>query len=320
MLVKRTLRGMLIYISLSVLLILGVGCKAKAEIKFPVKVGVKPESITKGFKGNYFVTVMNGKENEDGELVEISTKGVNVFSKGFNEPKGIVFIKEHLYFSDINCIWKVDKDGNKSVFVKKEDFPKEVLYLNDVTVDGEGIGFYVADMGATNYMRDENNNLWPLESDEAKLVPQLGRIYHVNLKGEVSIVQDDSPLMLNPNGVGVDNNNNIMVSAFFLGNFLVTKEGELTPLKGQYRGGDGVEQDSKGNYYISSWTQGKVWKIDGKTEEPTVLIEGLKSAADFYLEEKKHRLLVPDMLAGMIYAVDIKKYLINFLITKKRSQ
>ena len=53
--------------------------------------------------------------------------------------------------------------------------------------------------------------------------------------------------------------------------------------------------------------QGKVWKIDGKTEEATVLIDGLKSAADFYLEEDKGRLLLPDMLAGMIYAVDIDK-------------
>jgi hypothetical protein len=286
-------------------LFLLAACNVQSDIKFPIKVGVKPESITKGFNGNYYVTVMNGKENADGELVEISNKGVKVFSKGFNEPKGIIYLKEHLYFSDLNCVWKVDRDGNKSVFVKKEDFPEEVLYLNDVAVDGEENGFYVADMGATKYMRDAANNLWPLKSDEAKLVPQLGRIYHVNLSGEVSIIQNTNPLMLNPNGVGVDNNDNIMVSSFFLGNFLVLRDDKLTPLKGEFRGGDGVEQDSEGNYYISSWSQGKVWKIDGKTEEPTVLVEGLKSAADFYLEESKGRMLVPDMMAGTIYAIDI---------------
>ena len=114
-------------------------------------------------------------------------------------------------------------------------------------------------------------------------------------------------MMLPPNGVGVDNKGNIMVGAFFLGNFLVKRDGKLTPLKGQFRGADGVEQDSKGNYYVSSWTAGTVWKIDGKTEKATVLIEGLKSAADFYLEEDKGRLLVPDMLAGMIYAFSIEK-------------
>lgn len=305
--ISRKLKGSLVFLAFFFLLFLLVACNVKSDIKFPVKVGVKPESITKGFNGNYYVTVMNGKENGDGELVEISNNGVKVFSKGFNEPKGIVYLKGHLYFSDLNCVWKVDKDGDKSVFVKKDDFPEEVLYLNDVAVDGDENGFYVADMGATKYMRDVDNNLWPLDSDEAKLVPQLGRIYHINLRGEVSIIQNTNSLMLNPNGVGIDNNDNIMVSSFFLGNFLVIRDGKLTPLKGEFRGGDAVEQDSKGNYYISSWTQGKVWKVNGETEEFTVLVEGLKSAADFYLEENNNRLLVPDMLAGMIYAVDIKK-------------
>ncbi len=278
---------------------------AQSDIHFPVDIGTKPESITKGFNDNYYVTLMNGKENGDGEVVEISENGVKVFSKGFDEPKGIAFLEGHLYFSDLNRIWKVDSESNASIFVNKADFPKEALYLNDVAVDAKKEGIYVADMGATQYMRDENNELWPLDSEQAKLVPELGRIYHISLAGNISIVQDTSPLMLNPNGVGVDNNGEIMVGAFFLGNFLVKREGELTPLKGVFRGADAVEQDSKGNYYVSSWAAGKVWKIDGKTEESTILIEGLKSAADFYLEEEKGRLLLPDMMAGKIYEVSI---------------
>ena len=290
--------------SLVTLLLLSSGY-AQSEIQFPVDIGTKPESITKGFNNNYYVTVMNGKENGDGEVVEISENGVKVFSKGFDEPKGIVFLQGHLYFSDLNRIWKVDSEGKATIFVDKADFPKEALYLNDVAVDAEKKGIYVVDMGATEYMRDENNDLWPLDSEQAKLVPELGRIYHISLAGNISIVQDTSPLMLNPNGVGVDNNGEIMVGAFFLGNFLVKREGELTPLKGVFRGADAVEQDSKGNYYVSSWASGKVWKIDGKTEESTILIEGLKSAADFYLEEEKGRLLLPDMMAGKIYEVSI---------------
>ena len=278
---------------------------SQAEIKFPVKVGVKPESITRGFNGNYYVTVMNGKEEGDGQIVEISDNGVKGFAQGFDEPKGIVYLDDHLYLSDLTRIWKVNKEGEASVFIQKEDFPKEVLYLNDVAIDAEGEGIYVTDMGATHYMRDENNQLWPLDSEQARLVPQLGRIYHVDLSGKVTIAQDTSPLMLNPNGVGIDNDGNIMVGAFFLGNFLVKQDGQLRPLKGQFRGADAVEQDSEGNYYVSSWAAGTVWKIDGKTEESTVLIDGLKSAADFYLEEENARLLIPDMLEGMIYAIDI---------------
>lgn len=303
---KRNLKQVLLVIAATTLV--GItGCTSQPEIQFPVEVGVRPESITKGFNENYYVTVMNGKEDGDAEVVEISPKGVKVFAKGFDEPKGIVFLEGHLYFSDVTRVWKVDKDGNATVFIEKETFPKEVLYLNDVAVDAEGKGIYVVDMGATKYMRNENNDLWPLDSEQAKLVPQSGRIYHVDLKGQVSIAQDSNALMLNPNGVGIDNSGNMMVGAFFLGHFLVTRHGELTPLKGQFRGADAVEQDSKGNYYISSWSQAKVWKIDGKTEEATVLIEGLESAADFYLEEDKGRLLLPDMMTGKIHAVDIHK-------------
>ena len=116
-----------------------------------------------------------------------SAFGVKVFAKGFDEPKGIVFLKGHLYFSDLNRIWTVDKDGNANVFIKKEDFPKEVLYLNDVAIDAEGKGIYVADMGATKYMRDDNNALWPLNSEQAKLVPKLGRIYHVDLENTLLV-------------------------------------------------------------------------------------------------------------------------------------
>ncbi len=283
------------------------GCTQKSEINFPLKVGVRPESITKGFNGNYYVTVMNGKETGDGELVEVSDKGIKVFAKGFDEPKGIAFLNEHLFFSDVTRIWKVDKEGNASIFVGKENFPAEVLYLNDVSIDAKGTGIFVADMGATSFMRDENNALWPIESEQAKLIPKVGRIYHIDLQGKITIAQDTSSLLLNPNGVGIDNAGNFMVGEFFHGNFLVNRDGKLTPLKGQFRGADAVEQDSKGNYYISSWELGTVWKIDGTTEEATILMEGLQSAADFYLEEDKGRLLLPDMKAGIVYSVDINK-------------
>lgn len=284
-----------------------LGCTSQPDLQFPVNVGERPESITKGFNEHYYVTLMNGTDDGDGEVIEISNKGIKVFAKGFDEPKGIVYLDNHLYIADLTRIWKVDKQGNSSVFVSKENFPEEILYLNDVTVDATNKGLYVTDMGATKFMRDEHNKLWPLDSEQAKLVPKLGRVYHVDLEGHISIAQDTTSLMLNPNGVGIDSDGNIMVGEFFLGNFLVKRDGVLTPLKGQFRGADAVEQDSKGNYYISSWTSGTVWKIDGRTEESTVLIKDLESAADFYLEEDKGRLLLPDMLAGKIYAIDIDK-------------
>jgi len=78
---------------------------------------MKPESITKGFYDNYYVTVMNAKEPGDGELVEVSKNGIKVFGKDFDEPKGIVFLNGYLYFSDVTRIWKVDNEGKASIFL-----------------------------------------------------------------------------------------------------------------------------------------------------------------------------------------------------------
>ena len=275
------------------------------QISFPILVGERPESITKGFNGNYYVTMMNAKETGDGGINEISPGGVRSFFRGADEPKGIVYLNDHLYFSDVTRVWKVDKFGKGEVFVDQNKFPKQILYLNDVSLDSKGNGVFVADMGATKYMRDEKNEFWPLDSEEANEVPSLGRVYHIDLNGKVTIAQDTNKLMTNPNGVGIDNNGNLMITCFFKGNILVNRNGALTPLKGIFRGADAIEQDQNGHYYVSSWTAGKTWKLDKETEEATILIEGLESAADFYLEEEKNRLLLPDMMTGKIHAVSL---------------
>ena len=80
--------------------------------------------------------------------------------------------------------------------------------------------------------------------------------------GNVTVELDINDSMPVPNGVGLDNNGELIVGEFFLGNVLVQKEGELVPLKGQFRGADAVEQSDAGDYYVSSWSQGKVWRID----------------------------------------------------------
>ena len=309
---KRSMLGNWLHYGRNILVLFAVSLlsmcqQKKKELQFPVKVGVNPESITKGFGDNYYVTVMNGDVPGDGEVVEISPDGVKVFAKGFNQPKGIVFLNNNLYFSDVTRVWKVDSAGNASIFVDSTGFPEEALYLNDVSLNTQANGIYVADMGATKYMRDSSNQLWPIDSEQAKLIPALGRIYHIDLAGKATIAVDTSALLLNPNGVGIDNKGQLMVGEFFRGNFLVMKNGQLAPLKGQFRGADAVEQDKEGNYYVSSWVAGTVWKINGETEEATVLIDGLKSAADFYLEEDKGRLLLPDMLEGVVHSVDINK-------------
>jgi len=273
-------------------------------VNFPVTVGERPESITKGFGGNYYVTVMNGKEAGDGVVKVLQGDDVSVFATGLNEPKGIAFVAGYLVVSDINKVVKIDSAGTSSVLAGPDAFPHAPSYLNDVSADAEGSGIYVTDMGANTKMRGPDG-LWPLDSPEAASMPAEGRIYHVSMEGKVTLTIDGDSRWTNPNGVGVGKDGQLLVGAFFRGNFLVQKDGELTVLVDGLRGVDAVEQDSHGNYYASSWSQAKVWKISEDGSSVEVLKDGLKSAADFYLEEENNRLLLPDMLAGKVYEVSL---------------
>ncbi|WP_405270108.1 hypothetical protein [Cellulophaga sp. Ld12] len=138
--------------------------QAQSEIAFPISVGMKPESITKGFYDNYYVTVMNVKEPGDGELVEVSKNGIKVLQKVLMSLKEL-FSSMGIYISLMlpeSGKW-ITKE-RPVFFVNKADVPGTVLYLNDVSLDGKENGMYVADMGATQYMRDADNDLWLLDS------------------------------------------------------------------------------------------------------------------------------------------------------------
>jgi sugar lactone lactonase YvrE len=247
---------------------------------------------------------MNGREDGDGVIKVIQGEDVSVFATGLSEPKGIAYVGGFLVASDLQRVVKVNSEGQVSVLAAPEDFPHPPSYLNDVSVDRDGKGVYVTDMGANNKMRGPDG-LWPLDSAEAKAMPMIGRVYHISLDGEVSEVIKPNSNMTNPNGVGVGKDGQLLVGAFFQGHFLVEDGDDLKVLTSDLRGADAVEQDSHGNYYASSWSQAKVWKISEDGSSVEVLQEGFQSAADFYLEEENNRLLLPDMLAGKVYEVSL---------------
>jgi sugar lactone lactonase YvrE len=180
-----------------------------------------------------------------------------------------------------------------------------VSYLNDAAASLDGKSIYITDMGANTKMHGPNGKLWPLGGKDAREISTIGRVYQIGLDGEISIAIDANSLMPCPNGVGVGKDGQLMVGAFFTGNLLELRDGKLDVVADSFRGADAVEQDREGNYFVSSWKQGRAWKVapDGKSSR--VVIDGLKSAADFYLDEENRRLLVPDMLAG---TVNVSKY------------
>jgi|GEM_PF-27853 len=275
------------------------GNKKQSKPRAPLAVGARPESVTRGFGGQLYVTVMNGTEPGDGVIKVVKGDTVAVFATGFDEPKGTTFTGDYLVTTDLKRVWKIDEQGKATVLVDEKDFPQPILYLNAAAAAPDQRGVFVTDMGARDRINGPDG-LWPLASAEAAVLPAVGRVYQIALDGKVTLAVDASSEMKCPNGVGVDRQGGLVIGEFFTGNILSSRHGVTRVLNTGFRGADGIEQGADGNIYVSSWTQGKVWRLDHDGKNPELLAEGFQSAADFYLEESAGVMILPDMKAGTL--------------------
>ena len=295
----------------SLILSIGITVPVAVAKNKVVKIGERPESVTKGFGGKYYVTVMNSADEEGDAVIKMLDEGkVSVFAKGLNEPKGIAFTGDYLDTADQTRVMKIDSKGNVSILAEKKSFKREVSFLNDVAVSHDRKSVFVTDMGAISKMfdPDKERSLWPLESKQSKELPAIGCVYQITLDGKitdaVSSGQKDVP---GPNGVGRSGKEGLLLGDFFTGNIVrKTAKGKLRVIAKGLRGADAVEPDGKGGIYVSSWTQGKVWKLTENGKKKELILDGLKSAADLFVDRKAKKLIVPDMLAGTLIFVDIK--------------
>ena len=277
----------------------------QAQSTNSLAVGKNPESVCRGFDGKLYVTMINDDVPGDGTVVSVDGETVTVFAKGLNAPKGIVFVGDYLVTADETTLWKIDKAGKATKLAEAKDFPSPVEFLNDVAAGKDGASVYVTDMSTPTPMFDPSGErkLWDLDSKEAKDLPKKGSVYKVTLKGQVSVaVPAGNNAVRFPNGVAVSevaDENGIFVGDFFSGEIIQYHDGKFVSLAAGMRGIDGLTV-TKDAFYASSWIQGKVWKVDRKTREPKVILEGLKSAADFYHDAKNKQLIVPDMLSGKL--------------------
>ncbi|RME95555.1 MAG: gluconolaconase [Verrucomicrobia bacterium] len=265
-----------------------------------IAVGVRPESVTRGFGGHHYVTVMGEPGPGDGVVKVIRGDRVEVFAEGMDEPKGIAFLGDRLVTADLKRVWQIDAQGRKSLLADESAFPKPVSYLNDVAAAPDGQSVYVTDMGARDKMMDPAGRLWPLGSAEARSLPVLGRVYQITRDGKVRLVVQGTRAMACPNGVAAPAKGELLIAEFFYGNLLRWQGPQLRILSSGFRGADGIEQGRDGRIYVSSWTQGKLWRLAPDGSSPEVLIEGLRSAADFCLDEEAGELWLPDMKAGQV--------------------
>ncbi len=270
-------------------------------------VGLKPESSVYGFGGKLYVTLMGETREQgdgDGSIVVVDGDKITTLTGGLDDPKGIVFINDRLITTDFDTMWSIDAHGNKTIFAGPEAFPEPPIFLNDIAIEPGGKSLLVTEMGDRSGMTDAEKNFWPLDSEEAKNIAQLGRVYRITMDGKVSTVIDNCPEMPNPNGVDVLKDGTILVPEFFRGNLLGWKNGSWRTISSDHRSGDGVVHDDKGNLYLSEVWTGRVWHIKAETGEKRLLAT-LESAADLILDEKKQELIVPDTKAGKLVFIPV---------------
>lgn len=274
-----------------------------------ITVGPNPESVARGFGGKFFVTLMGETRTPgdgNGRIVRIEGDTVEPFADGFDDPKGLVFADGVLITADFTKVWRVDAAARKTLLAGPEAFPHAPVYLNDLAVAPDGQGVYVVDMGAAAKMRAPDGQLWPLDSDGAKALPAIGRVYLVSFRGEVTEVIAPDAIMPCPNGVDAFPDGRLRVAEFFTGKILEWRSGAWRVLADGHRSADGIVHDARGRFYVTEVATGNVFRYEADGSGRTDLCVGLASAADLCLDEPAGVALVPDTKRGLIVRVPMK--------------
>ena len=116
-----------------------IGCQTQETVPTQrnLAVGATPESVTKGFGGKYFVTLMGTSRKAgdgDGKIVKVDGDKVTVLTEGLDDPKGIVFVANRLITADFDKVWSIDAKGKKTLLAGPAAFPTPPTFLNDVVV------------------------------------------------------------------------------------------------------------------------------------------------------------------------------------------
>jgi sugar lactone lactonase YvrE len=278
----------------------------------------RPESIARGWGGMYYVSVQNSPDlvAPDGEIlqVDVAAGRVNPFvDKGspLRNPRGLALVGNFLVVTDTDRVWKISQAGRVTPLASSFPFPP--LLLNDTAAEKGGRAAFVSEMGPGRaVMRDPSGFLWPTDSLQAEAIPTGARVYRITLDGRVTDVFTPTRKILVVNGISQANKNNHLLAVdFFHGSVVdvdTRKDTKTIVATGPFRGADGIEQADDGTIFVTSFDNGRVWRMDADGENVVKLYDLATDAgtvarstlADLALDEAAELLYVPDALHGNI--------------------
>ncbi|MCX6116374.1 MAG: hypothetical protein NT027_02440, partial [Proteobacteria bacterium] len=267
------------------------GAFAEPKQKFVLTENIKtPESA-------YFDTVTSkvfvsnvagnpGEKDKVGWITEFTLDKTGHYqsrklTEGLNAPKGLRSKGGMLYVSDIDELVQIEIATGK--VIKKTPAPG-ATFLNDVVIADDG-RIYASDMIASKiYAFDQDGAKVFMEGSE--LASPNGLLIH---KG--ALIVASWGLITDPATFGVKipgNLYSINLKTKKISNITKKPVGNL----------DGLELANDGNFIVSDWVAGSIFKINAKTGKSKILLEKLKNSAD--IGYQKGTLLVPEMSADRV--------------------
>ncbi len=240
----------------------------------------------------YVSNVNGGPMDKDGNgfISKLSLGGTVVESHwvtGLNGPKGMVLYGGRLYVADIDRLVAIQIKTGRIV---ASYLAPNAIFLNDVTVDGAG-RIYVSDM--------VDNAIYRLD----------GNVFELWLK---------SAALENPNGLTVEGDElrvaswGVMTDGFAtkvpghlksvsITSKTITSLGSGTPVGNL----DGLEPDGRGNYLVTDWMAGGLYRI-APTDEAELLLDLNQGSADLLVLDAGRLVIIPMMMDGTVRAYRIE--------------
>lgn len=210
--------------------------------------------------------------------------------EGLQAPKGLALCDDGLYVADLNEILRVDVDTGQILHTWGMD-AEEAGFINDVSCSPDG-KVYISDMTKDRI--------------------------HVLHDGQLSVWLE-SPELENPNGLfGADQG--LLLASWGT----ITGEGFATELPGHIKqidyatrqiislgdatplgNLDGLEIDKRGDYLVSDWVSGKVFRFTPQGERQALLALA-QGAADLGYAPDTDTLIIPLMQEGKVQAYHLR--------------
>ena len=242
--------------------------------------------------GVIYVSNVNGDpmgKDAKGYLAKVSMDGKKVekWVDGLKAPKGLAIAGGKLYTADPNELVEIDIASGK---VLARHAAEKSGLLNDVAADAAG-NIYVSDTGAGGIWRLSGGKMEKWLDDKV-------------LAGANGLVAEGDNLIVNTWGVLTGNGFETSSPGRIVSVSL--KDKKITELDGGKPVGnlDGFASLGGGNYIVSDWQAGKIFKFStgGKTEP---IIELGQGNADLGYDPASKIMYVPQMMKGTLHAIQL---------------